>query len=223
MTQYQLEIELLSDTTFGRGDGLAGIIDQEVERDADGLPYLRGRTLKGLLCEEADNLIATIADTTLQAQWLDIADRLFGKPGSTLDTQSIMHVGDACLPETFRQAISAAVKAEQITQTEVLNALTTVRRQTAIEEELGIAAEGSLRAFRVMLRKQTLTANLQFVDIPTPPMLTLLKVSVLALRRAGSGRNRGRGHIRCRLLQNHQDITANQIEMFGKEMKEIAA
>lgn len=218
MTQYQLEIELLSDTTFGRGDGLAGIIDQEVEQDADGLPYLRGRTLKGLLGEEADNLIATIADTAIQAQWLEVADRLFGQPGSTLDTQSIMHVGDTCFPEAFKQAISAAIKSEQITQTEVLNALTTVRRQTAIDGELGIAAEGSLRAFRVILRKQKLQANLLFVEAPTPSMLTLLKVSALALRRAGSGRNRGRGHIRCRLLQNNQDTTANQIDTFGKEI-----
>lgn len=58
MTIYKMKIQLLSDTTFGRGDGVAGLIDQEVEHDADGFPYLRGRTLKGLLSEECDNLIA---------------------------------------------------------------------------------------------------------------------------------------------------------------------
>jgi hypothetical protein len=219
MTQYKLQIQLLSDTTFGRGDGLAGIIDQEVERDADGLPYLRGRTLKGLLCEEADNLIATISDAAIQAQWSEIADRLFGQPGSTLDTQSLMHVGDACLSKTFRQAISASIKAQHITPAEVLNALTTVRRQTAIDEELGIAAEGSLRAFRVILREQKFTANLLFDHEPEFVMLALLEVSSLALRRAGSGRNRGRGHIQCWLLRNDDDITKNHIEMFGKEIK----
>ena len=37
--------------------GVAGLIDREVEHDRYGLPYLHGRTLKGLLGEEADNLL----------------------------------------------------------------------------------------------------------------------------------------------------------------------
>ena len=48
METYYLKMLLLSDTTFGRGDGVAGLIDQEVEHDPNGFPYLRGRTLKGL-------------------------------------------------------------------------------------------------------------------------------------------------------------------------------
>jgi CRISPR/Cas system CSM-associated protein Csm3 (group 7 of RAMP superfamily) len=219
MIRYQIRIQLLSETTFGRGDGVAGIIDREVEQDADGIPYLRGRTLKGLLCEEADNMIATISDESVQGQWLTVADRLFGKPGSTLDTQSAMHVGDACLPEAFRQAVSAAVKLEQITQTEVINSLTTVRRQTAIDKELGIAAEGSLRSFRVILRKQKFSANLLFHQQPAPEILALLQVSTLALRRTGSSRNRGLGHVQCQLLQNDQDITSSHINLFGQEIK----
>jgi CRISPR/Cas system CSM-associated protein Csm3 (group 7 of RAMP superfamily) len=218
MIQYQIRIRLLSETTFGRGDGVAGIIDREVEQDADGMPYLRGRTLKGLLCEEADNMIATISDQSVREQWLAVADRLFGQPGSTLGTQSLMHVGDACLPEAFRQAISAAVKLKQITQTEVLNSLTTVRRQTAIDENSGIAAEGSLRSFRVILREQKFTANLLFHQDLKPGMLTLLQISILALRRTGSSRNRGLGHVQCQLLQNDQDITKKHINLFGQEI-----
>lgn len=48
---YSIKIKLLSDTTFGRGDGVAGLVDQEVEHDQYGFPFLRGRTLKGLLSE----------------------------------------------------------------------------------------------------------------------------------------------------------------------------
>ena len=54
---YRLTFTLLSDATFGRGEGIAGLIDREVEHDRFGLPYLRGRTLKGLVSEEADNLL----------------------------------------------------------------------------------------------------------------------------------------------------------------------
>ena len=60
MPIYRLKIKLLSDTTFGRGDGVAGLIDQEVEHNPCGFPYLRGRTLKGFLSEEGDNLIAML-------------------------------------------------------------------------------------------------------------------------------------------------------------------
>lgn len=84
MISYMLKIELLSDTTFGRGDGIAGLIDQEVEHDPYGFPYLRGRTLKGLLSEECDNLISTLRD--YQSSWETVACDLFGTSGSTLDT-----------------------------------------------------------------------------------------------------------------------------------------
>jgi CRISPR/Cas system CMR subunit Cmr4 (Cas7 group RAMP superfamily) len=66
MSTYTLKIKLLSDTTFGRGDGVAGLVDQEVEHDRYGFPYLRGRTLKGLLSEECDNLIAVLPDDNQQ-------------------------------------------------------------------------------------------------------------------------------------------------------------
>jgi hypothetical protein len=64
---YTLRFELLSDTTFGRGDGVAGWVDQEVEHDADGLPFLHGRTLKGLLREEGVNILFALQRTTGRA------------------------------------------------------------------------------------------------------------------------------------------------------------
>ena len=57
MMQYALKLTLLSDGTFASGDGVSGLVDREIEHDAFGLPFLRGRTLKGLLSEEADNLL----------------------------------------------------------------------------------------------------------------------------------------------------------------------
>ena len=72
MVTYRLKIKLLSDTTFGRGDGVAGLIDQEVEHDPYGFPYLRGRTLKGLLSEEFDNLVAVLPNQH-QPRWQEVA------------------------------------------------------------------------------------------------------------------------------------------------------
>lgn len=221
MPIYQLKIELLSDTTFGRGDGVAGLIDQEVEHDPYGFPYLRGRTVKGLLTEECDNLIAVLSN---YQDWGKVACKLFGTLGSTLGTMGAVHVGDACLPEDLRQAVAFQIEDKTLTKTEVLDSLTTIRRQTAIDPESGIPDEGSLRSFRVILRELCFTADLIFEKIPSDEMLSLLAVSSLALRRLGSGRNRGRGRVRCTLHDaENNDITHQYANYFRTEIKEKAA
>jgi len=219
MPIYQLKIKLLSDTTFGRGDGVAGLIDQEVEHDPFGFPYLRGRTLKGLLSEEGDNLIAML--TNHRPSWERVACDLFGTLGSTLGTMGAVHVGDACLPEDLRQAVAFQIKDETLTKTEVLDSLTTIRRQTSIDPQSSTADEGSLRSFRVVLRDLCFTADLIFEKMPSDEMLSLVGVGSLALRRLGSGRNRGRGHVQCTLHDaDGNDITHHYANYFGQEIKE---
>jgi|SRR6476469_859337 len=222
MPIYQLKIELRSDTTFGRGDGVAGLIDQEVEHDPYGFPYLRGRTLKGLLSEECDNLIAVLSNH--QQDWEKVACKLFGTLGSTLGTIGAVHVGDACLPDDLRQAVAFQIEDETLTKTEVLDSLTAIRRQTAIDAQSGTPDEGSLRSLRVVLRELYFTADLIFEKMPSNEMLSLLAVSSLALRRLGSGRNRGRGRVRCTLHDSEgSDITHQYAKIFGTEIKEKVA
>ena len=224
MPIYRLKIKLLSDTTFGRGDGVAGLIDQEVEHDPFGFPYLRGRTLKGLLSEEGDNLIAML--TNHRPSWERVACDLFGTLGSTIGTMGAVHVGDACLPEDLRQAIAFQINDQKnLTKTEVLDSLTTIRRQTSIDPQLGTPDEGSLRSFRVVLRDRCFTADLIFEKMPSDEMLSLIAVGSLALRRLGSGRNRGRGHVQCTLHDdaNGDDITHHYANYFEQAIKEKVA
>ena len=215
MSIYKIQIKLLSDTTFGRGDGVTGLIDQEVEHDSDGFPYLRGRTLKGLLSEECDNLVAVLQ--TNQNRWENVAAKLFGVPGSTLSTMSVMHIGDACLPNDLRSAVALQRQlTPSLTTTDILESLTTVRRQTAIAAETGVADRNSLRSARVILRDLCFTASLFFDAQPSDEMLALLAAGVLALRRMGSGRNRGRGHVQCQLMDSTDTmITQQALAKFG--------
>lgn len=223
--KLQLKIKLLSDTTFGRGDGVAGLVDQEVEHDNCGFPYLRGRTLKGLLSEECDNLIILLQDD-IQKHWIDVRNKLFGVPGSMLAAMSIMHVGDACLPNKLRQVVSIQMQKEQkeenkLTITDILNSLTTIRRQTAINSESGSSDRGSLRSARIVMRDRPntpprFTAHLFFDQEPTADMKALLGVGVLALRHLGSGRNRGRGHVQCSLCDaDGNNISQDFLSRFG--------
>jgi CRISPR/Cas system CSM-associated protein Csm3 (group 7 of RAMP superfamily) len=227
MSSYCLKIKLLSDTTFGRGDGVAGLIDQEVEHDPYGFPYLRGRTLKGLLREECDNLVALLPPGR-PPSWWEVADALFGVPGSGIGTIARMHVGDACLPEDLRREVAIQFEQEEyrkeitLTRADILSSLTTFRRQTAIDSKDGVPTDGSLRSSRVVLRELCFSASLILNTLPTDDlnkMLALLAASTLALRRIGSGRNRGRGHVQCTLWQGREEITTQHIRYFEQKTK----
>lgn len=227
MEIYHLKIKLLSDTTFGRGDGVAGLVDQEVEHDSNGFPYLRGRTLKGLLSEECDNIVVMLPEEC-RSRWQETASHLFGISGSTLETISKMHVGDACLPKDLRTEVGRQLDQEKtrpehqrkLTESDVLSSLTTIRRQTAIDPKDGAPAEHSLRSSRVVLRDLCFTASLLFEETPTADMLALLAVGTLVLRRVGSGRNRGRGHVCCTLYDSTgKEITQNHLRYFEQETR----
>ena len=68
MKNMTLKITLKSATTFGRGDGVAGLVDREIEHDTNGFPFLRGRTLKGLLAESAENIVYAL-DSEEESKW----------------------------------------------------------------------------------------------------------------------------------------------------------
>ena len=201
MKEYTLKLELLSDAVFGRGDGVAGLVDVEVQHDAYGLPYLGGRALKGLLGAECDDLVFAL-DRPGQKDWQAVADRLFGQSGATARGQAILRIGPARLPDDLRAAIAWDVNEKWLTRTEVLETLTTVRRQTAMDPETGAPRKETLRALRLVLRGTIFTSRLTFTQEPTDDDLALLAATVKALRRAGTGRNRGRGRVQAELLDS---------------------
>jgi hypothetical protein len=218
----ELQLTLLSDATFGRGDGLAGLVDAEVEQDTDGMPFLAGRTLKGLLVEECANLFHALtimappppsALTSLE----QAAAFLFGKAGSALADDAKMQVGDARLPHGLREAIVADVQAGNLTPIEVLESLTAIRRQSAMTAD-GAPARDSLRSLRVVLHNTSLVAPLSFNHPPDAVTRILLAACIAALRRAGTGRNRGRGRLSARLWKvngaNVKDLTDTLLDSF---------
>lgn len=197
-TTYQLHIKLLSDATFGRGDGVAGLVDTEVEHDsATGLPYIGGRTIKGLLVEECANLLYVLGNSKNPGftQLEKAATELFGVGGSGLESAANMRVGSAYLPHSLINY----VKASGYTADAILQSLTTIRRQTAIDETTGVASKGSLRSSRVVLRETTFIAALDFFTAPVSNSLALLATCAACVRYGGSGRNRGRGRLQVSL------------------------
>ncbi|MBN2394705.1 MAG: hypothetical protein JXR84_28495 [Anaerolineae bacterium] len=225
MDMYKLKFILLSDATFGRGDGVVSLVNAEVEHDRYGLPYLRGRTLKGLLAEAYADIRFALQQSPASkslARWDAAARILFGDPGSKLKQQAQVHIGDACLPADLRSALAADMESESPTHTAdaILNSLTAIRRQTAMDVT-GKPEAGSLRAMRVVLRGVIFESQLRFVLCPDADILAILAACSMGMRRLGTGRNRGRGHVLTRLYDAEDcDITLQHFEHFEKEVKQ---
>lgn len=187
----RLVIELLSDTTFGRGEGTAGAVDVEVEHDAFGLPVLGGKALRGLLRD---------AWLSMQGHFPDLhaAGRRVLGPHGDLDETAILRIGDAVIEQPTRGFFVAAVEREDhpLSPAAILASLTEIRFQTSEERTTGAPARTTLRSTRVVVRGLTLAAPISWLAAPDALDTKCLALAVLATRHAGLARNRGRGHLR---------------------------
>ena len=190
MKENWLTLRLLSGTTPGRGEGTAGEVDIEIEHDEYGLPFIRGKTIHGLLLDS----------------WLQMAPffpglhdsglRVFGRPSSISDT-AILHIGNAVLPEEVKKVVCYAIhrKNRSITPHQILRTLTYIRRQTAQARETGAAEDTTLRSTRVIMPGLVFTAPLTWLTAPSSLEKECLNLSVRATRQIGTNRHRGFGYV----------------------------
>lgn len=221
MVKLYLHLKLKSDATFGRGDGIPGVVDEEVEHDPNtGLPFLRGKTLKGLLTEECANLLYALQASKpvlIKNKLEEAANYLFGHGGSGLHSQGHLRISAARLPKSLCDAIEYEIHNKSLISSQVLESLTAIRRQTAIEVQTGSAEIGSLRAIRVILRETEFVSDLSLPDAAPNEALQLLAACAQMLHRAGTSRNRGRGRL-CAWLVNEEgkNISQDHLAAFYK-------
>lgn len=187
-----LRIELLSDTAFGRGDGIASHVNSEVEHDkATGLPLIKGRTLKGLFVEACADILHGLKTCNSSAydNFENSAKSLFGKPSSGLDSTGKLHFGTATLPIEFIAELS---KLNQPKET-ILNTLTTIRHQTAVDDD-DKPRDTSLRATRVVLKGTIFHAHISHPKL-SDNEVAFLWACANTVRNAGQNRTRGLGYI----------------------------
>lgn len=187
----RIVIELLSDTTFGRGEGTPGAVDVEVEHDACGLPMLGGKALRGLLRDSWLSMQEHFPE--LQAA----SCRVLG-PHGDLEEKAILRIGDAMIEESARAFVISATEREHhpLAPETILAALTEIRAQTSEERTTGAPARTTLRSTRVALRGLKLVAPLSWLSVPDSRDMQCLALAALATRHGGLARNRGRGHLR---------------------------
>jgi hypothetical protein len=173
----------------GRGDGWRA--DAVVQRTREGLPYLPGRTVKGLLRAAVSiGIDAGLASSEEVDSWFgtrlvdDGADRVHNLEAARFRTrQGLLRFSSATLGRTWEAWAGGASERE-------LAPLFVTLASTAINEE-GVASERSLRTIEVAV-PMTLQA---FVEGPEGRWAAVLTQTAPFLRALGSGRNRGSGRV----------------------------
>jgi hypothetical protein len=191
-----LQLELLSDSTFSRGEGAAGVVDTEVERDEFGMPFIGGKTVRGLLRDSWLSMSQHFPGL------VEAAEHVLGR-SQAADESCRLRIGDAMVPSAIRAAVRGAAKREEhpLSSGAILDAFTSIRYQTAEDRGTGAPDITTLRSSRVVLRGFVFQASLFWLDNyqPTTADVRLLALCALATRHGGLLRNRGRGHIRMTL------------------------
>ena len=197
MVNVDVTIKILSPIHLGSGQADVNV-DAEIVHDAFGLPYFPAKRFKGLLYESAVEVVEMFELSGLDTQNLSPLEKIFHRHSES-DVQLVVpnffiappdEYGRLCAEWKYLQWKFPAI----FTATEVLNAFTSLRYQTRLEN--GVAADGSLRNLRV------LDAGTKFFGTITllhadEKILNLLVLAIKNLSAAGTKRNRGFGRIEC--------------------------
>ena len=213
MTNYVLEIKLLSPLTSAAGEGRVGLVDRDVVFDGLGLPILPGRRLKGLWRDAYRDVV----DAWQQCEERKIsASQIFGESGQTYgDRDAYIHIANAELKNasSLKKWLRYLQhhKIGKLQTADVIQHYATVRAQTAIDRKSGSAKENSLRLTRTLKPCYVFRAPVRFAAPPNEALENALALGAAALQYMGTARTRGTGRVHCRFLKlekgNITDLT----------------
>lgn len=204
MEEIKLHVILESAACFSKGEGTAGEVDIEIQYDEYGMPYLNGKALKGLLHEEAAELVFALREAGSKVNWEQISGKIFGEPGSTSEKQGTVVFGDLRMPSDFRKKVISEINRGNTNAYEVLRLLTNTRTQTSVDDS-GAPKPETLRTLRIIPRQTPFEASILFEELQEQERVFLYGC-LMALRRAGSNKSRGLGKMKI-TLEPPQELT----------------
>ena len=191
MMTKTLQIDISSYWHAGTGAGQGALLDSVVEKNDMGLPYLPGRTLKGIL---RDAVYRWEQLGGYQEQPIsNVTDLLFGVWGDEGNetTQGIVRVGSANMDEQFITAIKHHPDGKKL-----INYLYAEHFSTKIDEKTGVAVDQSLRGSELTI-PMPLFAELSIIDsnsnLSDELAFTLLSQAFPLIQAVGKQKNRGLG------------------------------
>lgn len=198
-----IEIELLSEAIFA-GDGeQRGNVDIDLRADEYGFPYYAGRTLKGILRQQAEWYIDCLKDERKRAELKEALFRLFGQADNY--EQDIHHSNHNSLrfsDAKLSHALYDFVQKNNIDSHDVFRSTTTIRTMTKIDHETGTVESGNLRQVRVIHKGYKFYAPIYVYGELSSTEKFLLETAVKLVRHIGLMRNRGKGHVKCSIYWN---------------------
>lgn len=202
---YQIKIELLTETLFGSGNAVPGYVDSDVQTDEYGMPFLKAKTLKGLVRENAELVSYNLGYGN------ELVEKLFG----TETKAGKIRFSDAAFPERVRFAFRHFSEEEEIKKEDFTQAFTTEFSYTRLEN--GVAAAHSLRTIRMLNQGLQFEAQLDTEEKLTDKEETLLGCAVGLLKHVGTLKSKGKGCVRCRLVKDESyDATKECLQSIKK-------
>ncbi|MDA9557147.1 RAMP superfamily CRISPR-associated protein [Vibrio sp.] len=204
MTALFLKFDIQHYWHIGSGEEGGAYADSLVLKDSYQLPFIPGKSVKGLL-REAFNL-------AIDHGWYDKAQRdtLFGCEGVSLTNASRLHISSAILP--------SADYAHFVHNPSMTQALYHVIQQMSIDSNTGTTQQGSLRSTEVCV-PMTLVAEVHLPDINSADIdsveidsveeshndvFEIFQSIVPLITHLGAKRHRGMGEVFVSVIPSHE-------------------
>lgn len=182
----EVKITFLSDWHCGSGLSAGADVDQRVIRDEDGLPYIPGKTVKGLI-RHAARTLCDLKEGSEHTEWSEFITDCFGEEDTKLTGRFVQ---GKC---RFSNAEVSAFVKDKLSESDTLRRSLFRRISSTAIDEKGQAKEHTLRKIEV--------------TVPIPVFFSIqnleekhkakIQQCLRFLRRIGTGRTRGLG--RCTL------------------------
>ncbi|NLU08444.1 MAG: hypothetical protein GXW91_09530 [Clostridiales bacterium] len=213
MTYSKIKIKLLSESIFGNGESESSGVDVDILKDDIGVPYFRGKTFKGKLRAEISAL-GEYMSCFSKNKYDKIIEGLLGKEGK-FDSNTLKF-SDCVISECVHDDLKYGIENGKLDKKDILNSLTEVRTFTRIDEN-GVPEKGSLRQARVIKKGLILYCNVECQRNLDDVEKGILSAGAAALRNLGAMESRGKGNVKCSLIEKGKDVTSKYIDVLEKE------
>ncbi|MGR5067556.1 RAMP superfamily CRISPR-associated protein [Vibrio alfacsensis] len=190
MSKLRLQFDIQSFWHVGSGEEGGAYADSLMLKDRNGLPYLPGRAVKGLL-RNAFSIAESNRWFQAPEEHISLTDYIFGSEGENLEAQGLLTINSASLAQAERDFF--------LTNHGAAEQLFSVHFSTAINER-GVAQKGSLRSMEVAV-PMTLHCEIDIQTTEFKPLLetetikSWIKVICPLISEFGAKRSRGYGHV----------------------------
>ncbi|MFX0548666.1 RAMP superfamily CRISPR-associated protein [Hathewaya histolytica] len=219
MDNLYIEVETLSESIFGNGQSATNIVDLDILHDDYGIPYFKGKTFKGKLREEVEEIVKIIRENT-KKDLSNYVDDIFGKQGEGFESLTNFKFSNCTIKEKIKNCLIYGQEKKMFTKKDVLESLTEIRSFTSMDEK-GMAKKGGLRQVRVIKKGLKFYVDIHCIRDIESMEKYLIAAGASSLRHLGLMESRGKGYVKCKLYENGKDVTELYLSSLEKEVNNI--